>query len=416
MGMYFGFFAGLLAGVAAVIVALPLIRGAGVLLQWRAVTLSLTGLGIVAFGVLALVLYHALGSPDLISRPAAQVAQAHPGIPSSASSANAESMESVVARLEARVARDGGRREDWLLLAQSYEFLGRSADAQRAREHAEAPNAAASPAAAMPTQAIAQISNPRAEGLRAAIAAARREHDAAKARDGFVQLVKMNAMDADLWADYADVLASSSSGSLRGEPAKAIDEALRLNPLHPKALWLKASLAHEEHRYVDALALWRQLRAALPPGSPDVRVVEANIAEAAELAGVPASPAPTAARAAAPADPQVTGTVSVDSKLASRVPAGATLFIYAKAVDSPGPPLAVLRQVADAWPVTFTLDDSLAMIPTRRLSQFDRVIVEARISRSGQATPMTGDLYGRSAVLKPGERKKLVLVIGNEVG
>jgi hypothetical protein len=44
------------------------------------------------------------------------------------------------------------------------------------------------------------------------------------------------------------------------------------------------------------------------------------------------------------------------------------------------------------------------------------VIVEARISRSGQAAPAPGDLYVASAVLKPSERKKLVLVIDREVG
>jgi cytochrome c-type biogenesis protein CcmH len=56
------------------------------------------------------------------------------------------------------------------------------------------------------------------------------------------------------------------------------------------------------------------------------------------------------------------------------------------------------------------------MIPSRKLSQFERVIVEARISRSGQAAPAPGDLYVASAVLKPSERKKLVLVIDREVG
>jgi cytochrome c-type biogenesis protein CcmH len=200
------------------------------------------------------------------------------------------------------------------------------------------------------------------------------------------------------------------------ESAKAIDAALQLDPAHLKALWLKASLAHEEHRYADALVVWKRLRAALPPESSDVRVIDANIAEATDLAGRRA-PAPTASATAAPSGAtEVSGTISIDRKLAGRVPAGATLFIYAKAADSPGPPLAVIRQVARDWPVAFRLDDTLAMIPSRKLSQFDRVIVEARMSRSGQATPATGDLYVKSAVLKPRERKKLALVIDHEVG
>ena len=81
-----------------------------------------------------------------------------------------------------------------------------------------------------------------------------------------------------------------------------------------------------------------------------------------------------------------------------------------------GPPLAVLRTTAAAWPVSFHLDDSMAMIPSRRLSQFDKVVVEARISRSGQATPSSGDLYVTSPVLHPAAGKKLALVINREIG
>ena len=111
----------------------------------------------------------------------------------------------------------------------------------------------------------------------------------------------------------------------------------------------------------------------------------------------------------------VQGTVSLDRALTPRVQAGDTLFIYAKAADSPGPPLAVWRTVVGAWPVSFKLDDSLSMLPTRKLSGFDKVIVEARISHSGQATRTRGDLYGVSAVLKPDASKPLNLVISREV-
>jgi len=341
-------------------------------------------------------------------------------------------MDNVVARLEQRIARGGATRDDWLLLAQSYEFLGRTADAQRARESAETPSTAvppSTPATANASPAPAATENAAdyerrvqakpddADAWRALTSIYRRQHEYAKARDAFAKLVKLKAMDADSWADYADSMASASGGSLRGEPAKAIDAALRLDASHPKALWLKASLAHEEHRYADALAVWRQLRSTLPADSSDARIVDANIAEAAQLAGVatPAAPSAPVAPSTQAGAGEVSGTVSIDSKLAARIPPGATLFIYAKAADAPGPPLAVLRQATGSWPISFRLDDTLAMLPSRKLSQFDRVIVEARISRSGQATPAPGDLYVKSAVLKPGSGKKLALVIDHEV-
>jgi hypothetical protein len=112
---------------------------------------------------------------------------------------------------------------------------------------------------------------------------------------------------------------------------------------------------------------------------------------------------------------EISGTVSIDSGLAARVPPDATLFIYAKAADSPGPPLAVLRTTASSWPVRFRLDDSMAMVPSRRLSQFDKVVIEARISRSGQATPESGDLFVTSPVVDPGAGAPLALVINREI-
>ena len=74
-------------------------------------------------------------------------------------------------------------------------------------------------------------------------------------------------------------------------------------------------------------------------------------------------------------------------------------------------PLAVKRlRVADL-PITVTLDDSLAMTPEMRLSSFPQVMVGARISASGQATPQSGDLEGEKGPLNPAETASLQLVI-----
>jgi cytochrome c-type biogenesis protein CcmH len=111
----------------------------------------------------------------------------------------------------------------------------------------------------------------------------RRKREFKEACAAYAEAAGLGAMTADSWADYADAQASLA-GKLAGEPEKAIARALQLDPQHPKALWLKASLAHEQHRYQEALTTWRQLLAVVPPGSSDARIVEANIAEAARLA------------------------------------------------------------------------------------------------------------------------------------
>ena len=450
----FWFIAGVLVGVAALRVALPLCRGAALLARRQGVYVR-AGALVASFAVAAGILYLAIGARHGLERSGTTDAATASTAATAAKDASrtAKSMDSDVARLEARLAREGGTPADWSLLAQAYDFLGRPEDAKRARAKAGTPAAGpavwqmgagaltaaaaavdkgptAGPSApgriggtAPPAVTAADLerrvaANPRDAQSWLALAEVRRgQRDWAGARAAYMKLVELRAMSAQSWADYADVLGSLADGSLGGDAGRAIDSALALDAANPKALWLKASQANEQHRYAEALVWWKKLRAALPPDSADVRMVDANIAEASSLAtGTSAVPAgPVAAPAGGAASVAVSGTVSLDKRFADRVQSDATLFIYAKAADSPGPPLAVLRTTVGSWPVTFRLDDSLAMMPSRRLSQFERVVIEARISRSGQATPAAGDLYVTSPVLRPSPGTRLALVIDHEI-
>jgi cytochrome c-type biogenesis protein CcmH len=111
----------------------------------------------------------------------------------------------------------------------------------------------------------------------------RRQREFDQACELYAAVAAQGGMTADAWADFADAQASVN-GRLAGAPARAIEAALALEPRHAKALWLQASLAHEERRYTDALATWRRLLAVVPPGSTDAKIIESNIAEATRLA------------------------------------------------------------------------------------------------------------------------------------
>jgi cytochrome c-type biogenesis protein CcmH len=56
----------------------------------------------------------------------------------------------------------------------------------------------------------------------------------------------------------------------------------------------------------------------------------------------------------------------------------------------------VLRRRARELPVQFALDDTMAMAPGMSISAHPRVVISARISRSGNAKPEAGDLQGAS--------------------
>jgi hypothetical protein len=107
----------------------------------------------------------------------------------------------------------------------------------------------------------------------------------------------------------------------------------------------------------------------------------------------------------------LSGEVALAAALAARASAGETLFIIAKSVNSPGPPVAVLRGTVGDWPMKFSLDDSLAMLPGRNLSSAGPVMIEARISRRGQPLPASGDLQGSAGPYIPSEHAPLNILI-----
>ena len=93
----------------------------------------------------------------------------------------------------------------------------------------------------------------------------------------------------------------------------------------------------------------------------------------------------------------VTGTVSLAPSLRGRVSPDDTVFIVARPSDGSRMPLAIVRKQVRDLPFQFTLDDSQAMSPAGKLSGAKTVIVVARISKSGQASPQPGDLEGVTA-------------------
>jgi len=293
--------------------------------------------------------------------------------------------------------------------------MGRDAEAAEAGRMAEA--AGSGRGAGSDTALPASLATPRGGNVSSADGQLvqraqehRRRREFHQANEIFADLARAGRMDADLWADYADSL-GGEYGSLNEHAAECIAAALRLEPDHAKALWLLGSLQTQRGDNAAALATWQKLAKIFPAGSSDARIIAANIEEArGKLAG-PGIAAPAAAARTA----SVRGTVQLDPRWRTRVPDGATLFVLARAADERGPPLAVVRATAGSWPFKFTLDDASAMLPDRKLSGFSRVIVEARISRSGDPIAQPGDLHAVSAVLDPHASGELRLTIDTEV-
>jgi cytochrome c-type biogenesis protein CcmH len=243
--------------------------------------------------------------------------------------------------------------------------------------------------------------------------------------EAYEKLAKLTPGDPQVLADYADILAMAQGKRLAGKPEALIRQALEIDPKHPKALALAASAAADAGDLPASLQYWQRLADSLPPDSEDGREVAqiiAQLRQQAEGTGVklpppqaPAAtaaapkPAPAAAASAAPIQ-SVSGSVAIAPAIAGKLSGAETVFILARAEGGPRTPLAVIRAVARELPMKFALDDSQAMAPGVNISSASAVRIEARVSRTGNVIPQSGDLVGTSAPVKPGARDVKIVV------
>ena len=249
-----------------------------------------------------------------------------------------------------------------------------------------------------------------------------------EANKAYKRAVELAPGNAQLLADHADVMAMMQGQSTLGEPAKLIARALVLDPNNLKVLALAGSAAFERNDFAMAIAHWTKARELAPAGSEFASGLDRSLQEARAASGkapavaAEASPAGMASPVSPPAaaSPQpaaassasIQGVVSLAPALAAKVAPDDTVFIFARAAQGPRMPLAILKRKASELPITFTLDDSTAMSDAMKLSKFEMVVVGARVSKSGNAMPQSGDLTGQSAPVKAGGNKLTLVIDG----
>lgn len=233
--------------------------------------------------------------------------------------------------------------------------------------------------------------------------------DAAGAYD---RLTKLIPNEAQLWADYADVLAMASNRTLVGTPTRLLNKALALDPDNFKALALSGSAAMERGDFTVTIQHWEKLLKMIPRDDENVKIVEGGIQQARVLMAQKnggKSPAMTQraageekAQAVQAGREAITGMVVLSDALKAKVSPDDTVFVLVRAAEGPKMPLAIVRKQVKDLPFKFTLDDSTSMTPQMKVSNFDQVVVIARVSKSGNAMSQPGDLQGMSATIKPG--------------
>ncbi|MBY0247290.1 MAG: c-type cytochrome biogenesis protein CcmI [Nitrospiraceae bacterium] len=338
----------------------------GGLVNLRFVALSLVMIIPAASGVL----YWTLGNPAAMTHPAASPMAAQGGAGDERQMM--EGLNTLMERLKKKLEQNPNDATGWTMLARSYMAMERYADAVPA----------------------------------------------------FDKAFKLNPNNADMLADYADALAIHQGRKLEGKPETLIEKALKVDPNHVKALMLAGTVAYNRKDFAVAVKDWERARANLPPGSDpeDGEQIAAAIGDAKQRMGgasmMAAANAPMAQSAMPAEHPPVkkagashaiTGKVVLGPGMAGKTLPD-TLFVFAKDVAGPPMPVSIVRASKKDLPFTFRLDDSTSPMPSRKLSDIQTVVIVARLSKSGQAMPGSGDLEGMSQPIKPGTENITVVI------
>ena len=311
-------------------------------------------------------LYWTLGNPEAITLPSASSPAAQGG--SDNAHRTSEGLDALSERLKKKLEQNPNDGVGWALLARSYVEIGRHADAVPIYEKA----------------------------------------------------MKLIPDDPQLLVDYADALGVLHGRKLAGKPELLIQQALKIDPNHVKALMLAGTVTFDRKDFWQAAQYWERASANLPTEEEgEVRQeLLSGIAEAKGLAGgkpAMAKPVGLAAPLTNPGDQAaaISGTVSLAPGFAGKGAPTDTLFVFAREMNGPPMPVSIVRATKNGLPFTFQLDNSTSPMPSRKLSDVGAVVIVARLSKSGQAMPQSGDLEGMSQPVKPGA-KQIAVVIDRE--
>jgi len=228
----------------------------------------------------------------------------------------------------------------------------------------------------------------------------------------FKEAEKFTMPDAQFFADLSDATAMARGGNMQGEPVSLLRKAIELDPNNEKALWLFGTAAFEAGDLEAALVPWRRLLGLMPSDTESATTMFDNIKQVETmLANVKAN---TDKAHLSPGQGRVTGTITIADELKEELAADAVIFIFAVAAEGAAKeakvPLAAMRATLAELPLTFALDDSMAMIPAMRLSTVSDVLLTARVSKSGDAIAVSGDLQGTLEGVKVGSSNNQLVI------
>lgn len=212
---------------------------------------------------------------------------------------------------------------------------------------------------------------------------------------------------------YAQALLLSDDPEKVALSKRILATLIKEKPNDIEVISTAAFMSLEKQDYMGAISQWQRMLPLLADQPERLAMIEGSIAYARKQIegqiGKPelAVPANQPENAAPVTNEQVTVTITGDKAGQMK----GYLYVYVRAVEGPRAPLAVKRILDPVLPLTLELSDADAMMPQMKISQFQSVKVNAKLSIDAVVTTPEDDINSAEVILNEGDERRVSLII-----
>ena len=228
-----------------------------------------------------------------------------------------------------------------------------------------------------------------------------------------------NGSNPDVLVSYGEAKGFAANNTFDESSMQLFTKALKIDPNNERGLWYAGLTSYQLGDYPTSVNYLETLLQNVPNDQVEVKsALIKYLNDAKQKAGIEITSVEndsSVSQAQSNSKSSITVNVTLSDELLKNYVNSDTLFIYARAMNGPKMPLALVKMTAGDLPTTVTLDDSVSMMPSLTLSSMEQVEVIARISKSGQAVKQSGDLLGSAKSVKTDQSETVNIVISELV-
>ena len=214
--------------------------------------------------------------------------------------------------------------------------------------------------------------------------------------DAYEKAYQLTPNNSKLLVEYASTLISVNDNQFSDRPVALIKQALEIDANAPDALYLAGMFAISMQDFTLAKGLWNKALSILPVGGDDHQALLGLLDELRRAESG-----------------QVSNTVTVNVLLSDQILATRSaedyLMIYVKAAKGRPMPIAIQKLKLKDFNGQIVLSDMNSVMPTKLLSEHDKVLVVARLSRTGGAMKQADDIQITSGVVNVSDNPNITL-------